>query len=414
MTNAVRPSFWSVVTAAPHRPAFLLGAVQAVIVMVWWTYALIERYAGVGSLMSGLAVPAMHAHVFLMLYGLFPFFIFGFTFTVYPRWMAAPLVPRSRYLATGSLLGLGMLLFYLGLFIARWLLIAGVVLYLLGWLVGLAALWTVFRAAHPRSRPHETVLNLALLAGAIGVGVFAYAIAFNDGFAYALAETLGLWLFLAPVVFTVSHRMIPFFSESALRDYRGVRPGWTLPVVVAGLALRGLLGLALEDARWLVFIDAPLALIALYHLAVWQSWRTLHVGLLAVLHIAFVWFAIAFMLYVAQDISIWREGYPSLGRAPLHALGIGFVASMLMAMASRVTLGHSGQPLAADRLTLIAFALLNVAALLRIGGDLEWAEGDLGYTLIVLAGGAWLAAFIPWAWHYAPRYVRVRADGKPG
>lgn len=414
MPQALHPSPWSVVAAAPHRPAFLLGALQAVLAMLFWTYALIEQYTGASSLLSGLPIPAVYAHAFLMLFGLFPFFIFGFAFTVYPRWMAAPLVPRTTYLATAGLLGAGMLLFYVGLATARMILLTGLVLYLLGWLVGFAGLWRVFRAAPPGSRPHEIALNLALLAGAVGVGVFIYAVAADDPRGYVIAEALGLWLFLLPVVFTVSHRMIPFFSQSVLKDYRGVRPAWTLPLVVAGLALHGVLTIALDGARWLIVVDALLTLLALYHLVVWQSWRSLRIGLLAVLHVAFAWLAIGFGLYVLQEISIWVEGYPILGRAPLHALGIGFVAGMLMAMASRVTLGHSGRPLAADRLTLIAFALLNVAAVLRIIGALQVGAATVGDTLIVLAGLFWLAAFAPWAWHYAPWYVRPRADGKPG
>jgi uncharacterized protein involved in response to NO len=98
--------------------------------------------------------------------------------------------------------------------------------------------------------------------------------------------------------------------------------------------------------------------------------------------------------------------------APLHALTIGFFSSMLLAMATRVTLGHAGQDLAADRLTLAAFAAIQAAAVLRVAADLVPASAAAG---VLLAGAlAMLAAFTAWFLRYAPAYWRPRADGRPG
>ena len=89
------PVKWEVFTAAPHRMMFFAGALQTVMVMLFWLAELLERAAGWPSL--PLVLPSTWVHVFLMLYGLFPFFIFGFLITVYPRWMGGPIVPASRY-----------------------------------------------------------------------------------------------------------------------------------------------------------------------------------------------------------------------------------------------------------------------------------------------------------------------------
>ena len=43
------------------------------------------------------------------------------------------------------------------------------------------------------------------------------------------------------------------------------------------------------------------------------------------------------------------------GLAPLHTFAIGFFASMVLGMASRVTLGHSGRPLVLDNFTWLLF-----------------------------------------------------------
>ena len=133
--------------------------------------------------------------------------------------------------------------------------------------------------------------------------------------------------------------------------------------------------------------------------------------LLAMLHIAFLWLGIAMTLYALQSLIVLATGADVLGRAPPHALGIGFFTGMIVAMASRVTLGHSGRTLHADRLTWLTLIGINVSALLRIAGELLPAAGA---WLNLLAGVVWLVALTAWAGHYVPIYLRPRLDGKPG
>jgi uncharacterized protein involved in response to NO len=69
-------------------------------------------------------------------------------------------------------------------------------------------------------------------------------------------------------------------------------------------------------------------------------------------HFAFAWLAVALALAALADVAAAARRTPGLiGRAPLHALGLGFFGGMLMAMVTRVTLGHSGRPLVLDALT---------------------------------------------------------------
>jgi uncharacterized protein involved in response to NO len=84
---------------------------------------------------------------------------------------------------------------------------------------------------------------------------------------------------------------------------------------------------------------------------------------------------------------------------------------MLIGMASRVSLGHSGRSLQADGLTWALFWLIQGVALLRMLPDLV---PGLPPSLITLAGALWLLAFGLWTGKYAPMYWRPRADGKPG
>ena len=81
-------SVWQQITVAPHRSMFLAGTLQGVAAMLWWVFDLAGRYGIAGSAQAWSITPAW-AHAFLMMYGFFPFFIFGFLFTTYPNWMNA-------------------------------------------------------------------------------------------------------------------------------------------------------------------------------------------------------------------------------------------------------------------------------------------------------------------------------------
>jgi len=345
-----------------------------------------------------------------MLFGVFPFFIFGFLFTVYPRWMGGPVIPASRYVPVFILLVTGMILFYAGLFVSSLLVALSLVLQLAGWGVALHALFAVFRQA-PRHGPHERLLNLALAAGMLGIASFLVGVLYEIPLAFRLAHEIGLWLFLMPVVFLVAHRMIPFFSQSALINYIMVRPAWGPPLMVA--CVTGHVALEITGlSAWRFLADAPLAAAALQLSWLWQFRRSFHARLLAMLHIAFLWLGIGMTLYAAQSLVLLVTGTDYLGRAPLHALGIGFFAGMVVAMASRVTLGHSGRALEANDLTWRVLFGINVAAILRIAA--EFTPGTASGILNGLAAATWLVSFLLWAWLYVPMYLRRRVDGKPG
>ena len=133
--------------------------------------------------------------------------------------------------------------------------------------------------------------------------------------------------------------------------------------------------------------------------------------MLAVLHVAFAWLGPAFGLSALQ--SLLRNVMPGfLGQAPLHALTLGFFASMLLGMASRVTMGHSGRPVAADDVMWRAFCMMQAAAVLRVVSELPALPGR--YPLMWLSSLLWLGAFALWAWRYAPACWRPREDGAAG
>lgn len=401
------PTSIAIVSAAPHRPMFLLGAAQLSLVMLVWAWEL------AGRVQPALRAPGMilaptHAHTWLMLYGLFIFFMYGFLFTVFPRWTGAAEIKRPQYMTVAVTAGLGALLAYVGLYQARPVLLVGLALGLAAWLDAIAILAGVYARA-PKRSVYEVLLLAELALGALGSVLFIYGVATADARAFAAARDIGLWGFLLPVLLTVSHRMIPFFTQSALQVANVPRPRWSLYIFVGGIGLHGLFEATGVTAARLV-VDVLLAGFAFYHTIVWQLRRSFASRLLAMLHVAFLWFGIGMALYAVQAALALADVYV-LGRAPLHALGVGFVTGTLIAMATRVTLGHSGQALAVKAPTWYLFLGLNIVALLRIAAELTLPA----YALLnLLAALAWLACLLPWTARYLPIYLRPRVDHRPG
>jgi uncharacterized protein involved in response to NO len=385
---------------------FLLGAMQLVLVMLLWFGELLARRIGVS---LPFVVPSTWVHAVLMVYGVYIFFICGFLFTVFPRWMNGTEVARGRYMRIALTAATGMAISYIGFFTNRYLLAAGLTLHLLAWLGAIALLFAVYRSA-PRRRVHERLLLLALTLGAIGLGAFIYATMASSAFAFGLARDIGLWGFLLPVLLTVCHRMIPFFTQSALANVNLPGIDWSLGWFVGGSLLHGFFEITSQPIARLM-IDTALAALALRHTVVWGLTRSFRVRLLAMLHIAFLWFGIAMLLY-AIGTAFRLIGTDIFGRAPLHALGIGFVTSTLIAMATRVTLGHSGRALAVKAPTWYLFLGISAVALLRIAAEI--APMAAYQWLNLLAAAAWLVCLVPWAFRYAPIYWRPRVDRKPG
>ncbi|KAF1693118.1 NnrS family protein [Pseudoxanthomonas koreensis] len=396
---------------APHRLMFFVGASNVLLAMLWWALWLASVRWGLWT-MPQLAIPPGWLHAFLMQYLVLPSFIFGFLLTVFPRWMGLPDLKRWHYVPVGLGLMGGQLAILLGA--AGWEagLTVGLWMALGGWTAGLAILGRLL-ADEKGKTWHARSCFAALVLGWLGIAMFiAFVLGTDARWAFASIKLGGFGLLL-PVYVTVAHRMFPFFAGNAVPGYRAWRPLWLLGAVWVLVMLH--LGLELVHAyAWLWLADAPL--LALTGYAVWRWWpRRLAggprmPGLLAVLFIGTAWLPVTFALYLAQSLSYLLGGEFILGRAPMHALFVGFFGSVLVAMVTRVTQGHSGRPLRMYGIAWFAFVAIQVVATVRILADVL---PDPGLWQAVAAVG-WLLALSPWVARIGHIYLTPRRDGRPG
>jgi uncharacterized protein involved in response to NO len=391
---------------APHRLLFFVGATNVLLAMSWWAAWLAAPRLGIA--MPSPAAPAGWLHAFVMQYQMLPSFVFGFLLTVFPRWMGLPEFERWRYAPVGlGLFGgqvatlLGAVGWDAGLTVGLWMTVAG-------WSAGLAALAPLLWREAGRTW-HARSCFAALVLGSIGLtawGAFLLGLA-SPAWAFASMK-LGTFGLLVPVYLTVAHRMFPFFAGNVVPGYRAWRPLWIL--AAAWLLLLAHLALELMHAYAFTWVaDVPLAALSAWML--WRWWpRGKAPALLTTLFAGYAWLPAAFALYATQSAWMALTGEYALGRAPAHAMFIGFFGTLLVAMVTRVTQGHSGRALVMPRVATCAFVAINLVAAARIA--VELAPDPMRWQGVVAC--AWLIALAPWIARIARIYLSPRVDGKPG
>jgi uncharacterized protein involved in response to NO len=225
----------------------------------------------------------------------------------------------------------------------------------------------------------------------------------GDARLWLISRDAVLWGMLLPIFLTVSHRMLPFFTQSALAGGEVWRPRALLDGWLAGcalLALSSFLGLP-----WLSSLAALGVSISLCYTS-WRWWQRGVGGnrLLAMLHLSFAWLTPALFLQALALRGV------AVGAAPAHALALGFCCTMLVGFVTRVTLGHGGRPLVADRTYWNIYLSMHAVAMLRV----VVALASLSAGWIDLTSLLWLAVMGAWAARMLPVYWQARLDGKPG
>jgi uncharacterized protein involved in response to NO len=400
---------------APHRLGFFSAALLLALSALWWAVALAVRHAGV---LLPWAEPPPVAHGLFMTVGFMPLFIVGFLFTAGPKWLGLPDVPAPSLARPVTLMVAGWLLALAGFHLHAALAGLGVATVAAGWSMLMLRFWALARASRMPDRRHAQAIATAGALGALALWLAAWGLVDGQVTTVRVATQLALWGWLAPTFAAVSHRMIPFFTASALPMLDTWRPNWLLGVMLVVLAtgaagaVAELLWWPLPPAwRWAqVALEAPAAALLLWLALRWGLVQSLRIRLLAMLHAGFAWLGVALAL-AALSHALQALGHAGLGLAPTHALSMGYLGTTLIAMITRVAAGHSGRPLAADDFAWGLYWAVQAAALLRVGAAL-WPAADV--PLVLAAAAAWAAAVTAWASRYGGWLGRPRADGRPG
>ena len=375
------------------RPFFLLNGLFAVVVVAAWLLALH------GSKFAPLSpgMPYWHGHE--MVVGFAMAAIAGFVLTAVATWTGRP--PLQ-----GNLLGvlvfswlLGRLAMMATAWMPYWLVasIDTVFPFLLVFLIGREVVGGGSRRNFPVV---GIILTLAVLNLLYHLGTLRILPGMDRLALYFLIHMLLL------MITVIAGRIIPNFTANWLR----ARGHERLPAshsLIDGITIVATIATAVSVSLTplgpVTGILATLA--ALSHavrLARWQGLATTSEPLLFVLHVAYLWLPVG---YALTALAAFNVVFPTT--AALHALTMGAIGNMILAVTSRVALAHTGRSLHAPRLIVIAYAILNFAVIVRVLGPLS---SDLYLEMIDVSALGWIVTFALFTGVYWRVLTRPRVD----
>ena len=322
----------------------------------------------------------------------------GFLLTAVPSWQkTAPIAP-PRLAALAALWLAGRVAVWMAAALPAWL----VAVVDLAFLPALLAVGVpeLLRPGARRNRIFVAVISVLIAGNAL----------MHAGAAELIDERLGAMLVLdgfALLITILGGRVVPAFTAGALAT-RGLRDAVGKSETLDRLSILGVVLFVATDALAEAWPAARLAAGALavaaalvngLRLSRWGWRHVLGEPIVWILHLAYGWLVVGLAARGLADFGLIAP------LASMHALAVGAVGSMTLAIMSRAALGHSGRPLVAPWPVAMAYGLVSVAAIARM------IDGTAG---LIVAGTAWTTAFSAFSAVFLPILARPRSDGRPG
>ena len=370
------------------RPFFFFGSVYAgAIILVW-----LPVFYGQLKLSTAFAPRDWHVHE--MLFGYIAAVVAGFLLTAVPNWTGRlPLQGRPLMLLFSTWIA-----GRIAVSISAWI----------GW--GPAAVIdSVFLILLAASAAREIIAgkkwgNLMIVAiiSLLAAGNLAFHL---EAHFTGLAEytTRGGIAVVITLIALIGGRIIPSFTRNWLaKRSPGQMPAPFSRFDVATVGV-SVLVLLCWVVRPLDRTTGGLLLLCggmhLIRLGRWGGYRTFADRLVLILHIAYAFIPVGFILTALSAFNFVAPG------AGIHAWTGGAIGTMTLAVMSRATLGHTGQQLEASAATQLIYAAVLIAALARVCAGLEV---DHAGVLLVVAGFAWAVAFLGFAAAYSVAFWSKR------
>jgi uncharacterized protein involved in response to NO len=375
------------------RPFFFAGAAWALIALALWICTL----TGQITLPAALEPLAWHRHE--MFFGFVGAVIGGFLLTAVPNWTGR--LPIAGWPLAGlfSLWAVARLAVLFSGVTSLWL--AALLDVGFYFVLGMLAAREVLEANN-RNLPVVGMVLLFGTADALDYLANTGAIPFPD---------LGWQVALSIVVLLISligGRIIPSFTRNWMAK-RGMtanlpsQPGRFDLFVIGATAVALLAWLTGPQGTPIGLVLIAAAGLQAVRWARWSGWRTFADPLVLVLHVGYAWVPIGLALLGLSLTGVVPRS------AAIHALTAGAMATMILAVMTRASLGHTARELKANAATSAVYLLVTVGAVLRVAASLRLIDYNMG---IDVAGLAWGGAFLLFLIAYAPVLWRPRIGEK--
>ncbi|MDH5660157.1 MAG: NnrS family protein [Gammaproteobacteria bacterium] len=378
--------------ALGFRPLFLLATFSAFLLIILW----ILQLSGKITLSTYYSPTGWHAHE--MLFGYTVAVIAGFLLTAAGNWTGMKMINGWRLL----LLSLIFIFARLTPFISE----------LPHWIITVVDLAFIplvaFIIAVPviRAKQWSNFIFVPLLLTMAVANLVVHLSALDI---INTSDVMGSRMMLYMVILLIvimGGRVIPFFTERGVTDV--VTKKWN---VIERLSPLSVILVATADVIYgneiiTGYFSLFAAIIQFVRLVGWYSNKIWNVPLVWILQLAYSWFIVGFILKASVIFNL------NISLFSYHAFTVGGVGIMTLGMMARVSLGHTGREMKLNSWMVLAFILINIAAIMRVIVPVFLPDNYL--QLIQLAGWLWVLSFIIFFIIYTPMWLNARVDGREG
>ena len=377
------------------RPFFLAGALFGVFAIAWW-----GLFLAVGGAAPGGIPGPIQWHGHEMLFGFGVAIVYGFVLTAVQTWTGIPAIKGAALAGLWAAWLLARILWLMPGREALWLAMGFDLLF------QLMGLWWLLRPVVIAKQWRNIGLAMIPLMMLVINALYYRAALSGDYLQQQHCLQAVIWLF-ALIMGVVGGRVIPFFTARKLGGPPATKRWWLELGCHLGLLLLAVNAAAGELLPAAVVQPLALATALLHGLRLVTWWRVgvITVPLLWSLHLAY--------LFIPLFVLAWGVS-EQLGWLPsdvLHLLSVGAISGMILAMISRVSLGHTGRQLASSPAVNTAFALVSLAAIARFLPAWLPLWRPALYTASAIA---WTVAFAIFVLCYWNILTTKRVDGMPG
>lgn len=364
------------VWGSAFRPFYLVGVVYGLGIMAVWV---LTTFGVMDFPPAGYSLPLWHGHE--MIFGFSGAVVAGFVLTALPGWAGTTEIDRGRLALLVGLWFLGRVAVYSGGWMPPYMVMAlDCSLFLVAAIMVLPGL---LRAEN------KYFLMLIPILFLLFAGNMVFHLALMDGDMVRASWGIRLGLMGIVVKFIIAGGFLTsVFTQNALKQkglpvFRHSIPLEYISAISLGFFIYG----ALADVSGM--LSAGLAFIAAAvqfgRFLRWRTLRMLDEPLVLIMHLSYLWFIAALILFgmaeFMQAISpnVW-----------LHAFTVGALSLMMLSLITRVALRHTGRRLVPAKAMIGAFAMMFLAAIVRVAVTLGLLPGDW----LPISALIWWGAFL--------------------
>jgi uncharacterized protein involved in response to NO len=374
----------------PHQPFFVLAVLNALLSMLLFMF-----------MIKGIVVTEITAtnyHAYAIIFLVFTPAFLGFLFTTFPRFSSTPPIAQKRYLRIFWLFLSGSILFIMGSLLTNIFSTIAMIILFVGHFGAINILLNVYFDSPHEEKHDQYWILVAFAFGFLSHFIFILSIWFPA--LHTLSVQIAIYLFLFLVAFSVAQRMIPFFSHCMVEKDLEL-----LPKILVVLLAHVMLENSVPHSSFIA--DLVLVYFIRKELLRWRLPFPNPNPLLWILHLSVYWIPIAFLLSAISNLASLLSGSDFLF-LDIHTLMLGFLFTVMIGFGTRVTIGHSGNTMQADRWTTLLFYGTQVVVVMRLLTSLAMATGWKVLLFFDISVTVWLLLFIAWA----SRFFAVLIFGK--